>query len=152
VPDDLHPQRNQDQVQHQQNTPLGADDVNHEKDADNQPEHWIVKAGLLGASTSSNFIRSICTAVDDDETPQLSRAAQSVIFNDAVNEPLYEKPVRNTIMHTADHVLPSRRVADHLVDMHWKCSHVPWIDRLRFMNWYEGLWTGRDDQNVRSRL
>jgi hypothetical protein len=131
----------------QHSPPLDANDLYGDNDATGHVENWIVKAGLLGASSSASFIRSICEAVDGDETPKTDKLAQGIAPGHASSKTVYEKRIRSASIHSAEYVLPSRKLADQLLDLHWKCSHVPWIDRLRLMNWYEGLWTGREDLN-----
>lgn len=127
---------------HTHSPPLDADDLDGDSETAGHANGWIVKAGLLGASSSASFIRSICKAVDGDETPKTEKAVPE---RRASRNPVQGKRIRSSSIYSAEYVLPPRKVADRLLDLHWKHSHIPWIDRLRFLGWYEGLWAGNEN-------
>jgi hypothetical protein len=124
--------------------------VNESRDA-SATEHtasgesdWILKAGLLAASSSTSFFHSIFGAtggggevVNDDHivTSKISSGWPTR------GQP-HQSSVRRKSIHAADYVLPIRKVADSLIHLYMKHTYIQWIDRLSFMQWYEGLWTG----------
>jgi hypothetical protein len=107
---------------------------------------WILKAGLLAASSSTNFFHSIFGAINNKETENDDHMVSNKSSGDWValgrSNPT---SARRKSIHTADYVLPTRKVADSLLGLYFKHTYIQWIDRLRFMRWYEGLWMGESE-------
>ncbi|KAI1615336.1 hypothetical protein EDD36DRAFT_186261 [Exophiala viscosa] len=110
---------------------------------------WILKAGLLAASSSSNFFHTVFGAPpvnDKSSTPAeeaFERIREDAAMDDQADELGTRTPANPTknLVHSADYVLPSRKVADHLIDLFFKHAYIQWLDRLKFMRWYSSLWT-----------
>jgi hypothetical protein len=133
---------------HEQNAPADADNSEDEHDGTGHANNWIVKAGLLGASSSASFIRSICRAVGGNEMPRSDKPAPAVTSHLAPGRVISSGVrLRAINTHSAEYVLPPRKRADRLLEVHWGRSHIPWTDRLRVMHWYKGLWSGRAETN-----
>jgi hypothetical protein len=103
---------------------------------------WILKAGLLAASSSTHFFNSIFgpsdterTVNDDQNVPQQNSNNWTTL------EQSQQPSVRPRRLHSAEYVLPTRKVADDLIELFFKHTYIPWIDRLKFVRWYERLWT-----------
>lgn len=122
--------------------------------ADDDPavgdNNWILKAGLLAASSSSNFFHTVfgsppvanktstATTLDDFEQ---DRPPVTTTNEADGSKPSLDSVVSRTPVHSADYVLPSRKVADRLIDLFFKHAYIHWLDRLKFMRWYSHLWT-----------
>jgi hypothetical protein len=48
-------------------------------------------------------------------------------------------------LHSADHVLPTRKAANEIMRLHFQHAYIHWIDRLQFMKWYQSTWTREDE-------
>lgn len=133
-----------DRYQQSQSSP--ENDPSKDKDGMGNVDPWALKVGLLGASSSASFMRSISKVVDGTTTPIHDKLAQRISSSHASGKELYRKRTRGASTDSAEYVLPARKVADRLLDIHWNLSQVifPWLDRLRFMRWYESLWTQHD--------
>ena len=115
-------------------------------DAINQPEDWVVTAGLLAASGSAGIVRSIYKATDGNGPSRSDIHTPSIAPDHMSDRTGATNPPRTSSSRSEEYVLPSRKVADKLLDIHWSCSHVPWVDQLRLETWYDRLWTGHDDE------
>ncbi|KAK5038230.1 hypothetical protein LTS07_001699 [Exophiala sideris] len=105
---------------------------------------WILKAGLLAASSSSNFFHTVFGAppvANKPSTPfDLKEPAAAEDQSDDSGSRIPSGTTKN-LVHSADYVLPSRKVADHLIDLFFRHAYIQWLDRLKFMRWYDRLWT-----------
>ena len=134
-------------VRQESHSPAGSDPPG-DNDAMGDVDNWGLKTGILGASSSANFMRSIHKVVDGTKTPDNGRVnSTGIAWDRLINGRLYQRQRRNS--HSPEYVLPPRKTADRLVDIHWKFSQsiFPWLDRIRFMKWYDALWTGHEDQD-----
>lgn len=117
--------------------------------------NWILKAGLLAASSSTNFFNTVfkessstgpetmTDRLDDSEEPEIGDKRPMP------DKALLDRPAtRQRSTHSAEYVLPSRKVADTLMDHFFRHAYIQWVDRLKFMRWYESLWTGEDRPGV----
>lgn len=109
-----------------------ADDEIEEEHA-----NWILKAGLLAASSSSRFFNTVFGSSNE-------RPSERSIDERAPSDPNDAPKTRLTPISATDFVLPSRKVADHLLDRFFTHAYIHWLDRTQFMSWYEGLWVGND--------
>lgn len=128
-----------------------------DNDAMGNVDNWGLKAGLLGASSSASFMRSISKVADGTSTPIHDQVAQRISSSHASSRNLYRKRTRIADTSAVEYVLPARKIADRLLDIHWNLSQVifPWLDRLRFMKWYHNLWTnhvGQQDPYVDEQI
>ena len=125
---------------------LHIDCPHSDEGAVDQPEDWVVTAGLLGASGSAGIVRSIYKATDWNGPSRSDIPAPSIALDHMSDRTVTTNQPRTSNPRSEEYVLPSRKVADKLLDIHWSCSHVPWVDHLRLKNWYDRLWTGCDDE------
>ena len=125
-----------------------AEDPSKENDAMGNIDNWGLRAGLYGASSSVTFMHSICNLVDNHKNP--SHALPARPATPTLRRPLYRPRLLNSLPKSTEYLLPPRRTANRLLDIHWNYSHVifPWIDRLRFTRWYESLWTGQEQNDL----
>jgi len=103
-----------------------------------------LKAGLLAASSSTSFFNTVFGSSGIDDTA--AQDAESPLGQDTRGDTPSDQAasmgnIGNDI-HAADFVLPSRRVANHLIERLFEDATIHWIDRLEFMKWYDELWTG----------
>lgn len=110
-------------------------------------DNWGLKVGLLGASSSASFMHSIFQAVEGSDMPEPDRLARLIASSHTSGLTPYGKRAQNANVQNTEYFLPPRKTANRLLAVHWTLSQCifPWVDRLRFMRWYEGLWTGRED-------
>lgn len=125
-----------------------AEDPSKENDAMGNIDSWGLRAGLYGASSSVTFVRSICNLVDSHKTP--GHSIQADFATPTLRRPLYRPRSPNSSSKPAEYLLPTRKTANRLLEIHWNNSHIifPWIDRLRFTRWYEGLWTAQEQDDT----
>jgi hypothetical protein len=104
---------------------------------------WAVRVGLFGASSSAGFMQHVSKILDGAKTPEPDLKARGIASGHTATRPFYRIPNKSRNDFSAEYVLPPRRVANLLLEMHWNCSQIifPWLDRLRFMKQYEALWT-----------
>lgn len=112
--------------------------------------NWILTAGLLVASNSASFFNTVFR-----ESPTTDPTPSDTLIDDAAPEIREDRAAadrqcvslpatRPRGVHSADYVLPSRPVADTLVDRFFRDAYIHWIDRLKYMRWYDNLWAAED--------
>jgi hypothetical protein len=104
--------------------------------------NWILKAGLLAASSSARFFSTVFGASETEEPIDNDERQRTRSKEPPPIDPNHGSNTRQTSRHTMEYVLPSRKVADSLLDRFFTHAYIRWIDSRRFMRWYEGLWTG----------
>jgi hypothetical protein len=124
--------------------PVGKDQSQHEDPA-SKGQSWMLKAGLLAASSSTSFFNTVFGNSETERTTSDDRNGAIITFND---ETALDKASQfysqACSLPSTDYVLPPRSVADDLLDRFFKYAYIHWIDRLKFMRWYEKLWTGEE--------
>lgn len=111
-----------------------------------------LKAGLLGASSSANFMRQMRNTMDGTETPDLgTRGATS---SHVTTRTLQRQQKWKTDLHSPEYLLPPRSTVDRLMNIYWKFSHVifPFLDKVQITECYEGLWTGCESLSIDQQI
>lgn len=113
-----------------------------ETDAMGAVDGWALRAGLLGASSSANFMRQMRKAVDGKEGPDLG--TRGAVSSHVSTRLLQRHQEWKKNLHSPEYVLPPRSTADRLMDIYWKYSFqiFPFLDEMQISECYEGLWTG----------
>lgn len=108
-----------------------------------------MQAGLLGASSSQIFVASILGAAEGTRNAQDQPSPWTPVSHPSLKT--IGKTLRRQVSNpkdgrSADYLLPPRKTADRLLDIHWNSTHIifAFLDRREFMDWYEGLWSGED--------
>lgn len=106
-------------------------------------DNWAVRVGLFGESSSASFMQYISKILEGGKTPDPDLKARGIASGHAATRPFYRISNKSRTGHSTEYVLPPRKAADHLLEIHWSCSQIilPWLDRVRFMKQYETLWT-----------
>ena len=118
-----------------------------ETDAMGNIDNWAIKVGLFGTSSSASFMQHVTDIVDGTKTPDPDLKARSAASGHASTRPFYKIPAKSGNWHSREFVLPPRRTANLLLEIHWNRSQIifPWVDRIRFMKQYEALWSDHED-------
>ena len=118
-----------------------------ETDAMGNFDNWAVRVGLFGASSSASFMQHVSNIVDGTKTPDPDFKARGAASGHASTRPFHKIPAKSGNLHSREFVLPPRRTANLLLEIHWNCSQIifPWVDRIRFMKQYEALWSDHED-------
>lgn len=113
---------------------------------------WALKAGLLGASSSANFMRQMRKAIDGTETPDLG--AWGTMSTHVSTRTLKRQEKWRTDLHSPEYLLPPRSTGDRLMDIYWRYSHVifPFLDKVEIRECYEGLWTGCQSLSISQQI
>ncbi|KIW10032.1 hypothetical protein PV08_11808 [Exophiala spinifera] len=112
--------------------------------------NWILKAGLLAASNSASFFNTVfgeSSGTGPETSDDLIDGSGPEIRDrqEAGDRLSFDRPaISQKRAHSADYVLPSRKVADTLIDSFLRHAYIQWVDRLKFMHWYESLWDGQE--------
>ena len=93
----------------------------------------------VGDSSAASFMHRIKAVLDQQLTPNSAQQSQSAAPSTA--SPAL---VRQRRFKHPDYVLPSRHLADRLLDIYWRLvdSLYPFIDKEDFMGKYQSIWTG----------
>lgn len=130
-------------------SPVSEDRIDTVADAaaEDNP-NWILNAGLLAASSSTTFFNTVFGPSDVEVTTKNGR---TLPYQNTAREPPSvsgsndRSNVRQKSIHSMEYVLPNRKVADNLLDRFFTHAYIHWLDRLKFLRWYEGLWTGKHE-------
>lgn len=110
---------------------------------------WALKAGLLGTSSSTNFMRQMRKAVDGRDSPD--RGARGATSSHVTHEAtrLFQRQHEWRMnLHGPEYVLPPRSTADRLMGIYWQHAWVifPFVDDEQVSRCYDGLWSGNVTQ------
>jgi Fungal specific transcription factor domain/Fungal Zn(2)-Cys(6) binuclear cluster domain len=131
----------------QETFPQGGINMRPETDAMGNIDNWAVRVGLFGASSSASFMQHVSNIVDGTKPPDPDFKARGAASGHASTRPFHTMPAKSGNLHSREFVLPPRRTANLLLEIHWNCSQIifPWVDRIRFMRQYEALWSDHED-------
>ncbi|PYH76971.1 hypothetical protein BO82DRAFT_345884 [Aspergillus uvarum CBS 121591] len=102
------------------------------------PDERYPAQGFFGNSSAGGFMRQIRIAVEKEVPPSGIINLQSSLFN---RQRAKEPSTSATIGH---HVLPPRRMADHLMEIYWEFVFplYPFFDREQLSAEYLKMWNG----------
>lgn len=114
------------------------------RDAEVQND-WILRAGLLAASSSAKFFKTVFGNSDRNDTPAENDLEDT---QEDANE-AHQQQITGTA--TAYH-MPSRAQTDKLLNRFWTHVYIQWFDRAEFQSWYESIWTSELHMNSNEKI
>lgn len=111
---------------------------------------WALKAGLLGASSATNFMRQMRKAVDGRETCAYgSRGATSSHVTHVPSRLSSRVHEWKRNLHGSEYALPPRATADALLKIYWEYvwTIFPFVDDVEVSQCYENMWLGNSTQS-----
>ncbi|KAF7513314.1 hypothetical protein GJ744_009735 [Endocarpon pusillum] len=108
---------------------------------------------FFGSKSAGSFVQQIRAAISaKGNTPSPGQNTPVVSGSPLPQLPTMQPKTRNG--PSVDYVLPSRKVADGLLDVYWNAVHplYPFLDRQQFQRMYEGTWAGEPSESDESLM
>lgn len=108
---------------------------------------------FFGSKSAGSFVQQIRAAIDAKVSTPSPGQSTPVISG----SPLPQLPTMQPKTHispSVEYVLPSRKVADTLLDVYWNAVHplYPFLGRRQFQRMYEGIWAGEPSESDESLM
>jgi hypothetical protein len=126
----------------------------NEGDAMGCVDNRALNAGLLGTSSGASFMRHIRDFADSSSTRDRGSKGAMAGHVSARLRSLKHQSKRRRDSHSSEFILPTRKIADHLMKIYWDYSYpiFPWPDKSETTKSYELLWRGDEDPLVDEQI